>query len=116
MSRIITIGREFGSGGRELGRRLAEELGYVYYDQEIVTQIAQRPFQRRVPGLGVSELLYWPIKVKDQSFHEHVKGFFLEGIVSSNFHNLMAQDAFCLLRHQGVYSKQPKLKQVNCLS
>lgn len=26
MSRIITIGREFGSGGRELGRRLAEEL------------------------------------------------------------------------------------------
>ena len=33
MSRIITIGREFGSGGRELGRRLAEELGYAYYDQ-----------------------------------------------------------------------------------
>ena len=42
MSRIITIGREFGSGGRELGRRLAEELGYAYYDQEIVTEIAQR--------------------------------------------------------------------------
>lgn len=42
MSKIITIGREFGSGGRELGRRLAEELGYVYYDQEIVTEIAQR--------------------------------------------------------------------------
>ena len=42
MSRIITIGREFGSGGRELGRRLAEELGYAYYNQEIVTEIAQR--------------------------------------------------------------------------
>ena len=42
MSKIITIGREFGSGGRELGRRLAEELGYAYYDQEIVTEIAQR--------------------------------------------------------------------------
>ena len=42
MSRIITIGREFGSGGRELGRRLAEELGYAYYDQEIVTEIARR--------------------------------------------------------------------------
>ena len=27
MSRIITISREFGSGGRELGKRLAEELG-----------------------------------------------------------------------------------------
>lgn len=42
MNRIITIGREFGSGGRELGRRLAETLGYAYYDQEIVSEIARR--------------------------------------------------------------------------
>lgn len=42
MNRIITIGREFGSGGRELGRRLSEELGIAYYDQEIITEIAKR--------------------------------------------------------------------------
>lgn len=42
MSRIITIGREFGSGGRELGRRLADELNCAYYDQEIVAEIAKR--------------------------------------------------------------------------
>ena len=42
MNMIITIGREFGSGGRELGRRLAENLGIAYYDQEIVTEIAKR--------------------------------------------------------------------------
>lgn len=42
MNHIITIGREFGSGGRELGRRLSEALGYAYYDQEIVTEIAKR--------------------------------------------------------------------------
>lgn len=41
MNKIITIGREFGSGGRELGRRLAEELGYEYYDKEIITEIAK---------------------------------------------------------------------------
>ena len=41
MNRIITVGREFGSGGRELGRRLAEELGIEYYDREIIEQIAQ---------------------------------------------------------------------------
>ena len=41
MARIITIGREFGSGGRELGRRLAEELQIEYYDREILTQIAR---------------------------------------------------------------------------
>ena len=42
MNRIITIGREFGIGGRELGRRLAENLGYAYYDQEIIAEIANR--------------------------------------------------------------------------
>lgn len=42
MSKIVTVGREFGSGGRELGRRLAEELGIAYYDKEIVTEIARR--------------------------------------------------------------------------
>ena len=41
MNKIITIGREFGSGGRELGRRLAEELGFEYYDNEIITEISK---------------------------------------------------------------------------
>lgn len=42
MSKIITIGREFGSGGREIGKRLADELGIAYYDNEIITKIAER--------------------------------------------------------------------------
>lgn len=42
MNKIITISREFGSGGRELGRRVAEALGFAYYDQEIITQIAKK--------------------------------------------------------------------------
>ena len=42
MRRIITVGREFGSGGREIGRRIAEELQIAYYDQEIITEIAKR--------------------------------------------------------------------------
>lgn len=41
MNKIITIGRQFGSGGREVGRRLAEALGIEYYDKEIVTEIAK---------------------------------------------------------------------------
>ena len=42
MNRVITIGREFGSGGRELGVRLAEELGFEYYDNEILTNIVKQ--------------------------------------------------------------------------
>lgn len=40
--RIITISREFGSGGRELGKRLAEELGFAYYDKEILSMISEK--------------------------------------------------------------------------
>lgn len=42
MNRIITVGREFGSGGREFGRRLAEILGIAYYDQEIIMEIVNQ--------------------------------------------------------------------------
>ncbi|MCF0228580.1 MAG: cytidylate kinase-like family protein, partial [Parasporobacterium sp.] len=36
---IITIAREFGSGGRELGRKLAERLGYDFIDKEVIYEI-----------------------------------------------------------------------------
>ena len=39
--KIITLSREFGSGGRELGKRLAEELGIHCYDHEIIELIAK---------------------------------------------------------------------------
>ena len=42
MAKIITLSREFGSGGRELGKRLADELGFDYYDKEIITAIAEK--------------------------------------------------------------------------
>lgn len=38
---IITISRQFGSGGREVGKRLADELGYAYFDRELVCEIAK---------------------------------------------------------------------------
>ena len=41
MKRIITIGREFGAGGRELGRRLARELGIAFYDRDIILRTAK---------------------------------------------------------------------------
>ena len=38
--KIITISREFGSGGRTIGRKVAETLGIPFYDKELVEQIA----------------------------------------------------------------------------
>ena len=39
---IITIGREYGSGGREIGKALAARLGISYYDKEIITLAAKK--------------------------------------------------------------------------
>ncbi|MGN0250764.1 MAG: AAA family ATPase [Oliverpabstia sp.] len=39
-NRIITISREFGSGGRTIGRKLAENLGIPCYDKELIQKIA----------------------------------------------------------------------------
>ena len=66
MSTIITVNRQFGSGGRELGKRLAENLGIAYYDNEIITQLSQRS------GLAVEyvnnivehrPIIYYPITI-----------------------------------------------------
>lgn len=39
--RIITLSRQFGSGGRELGKRLSDRLGWDYYDREIIDALAE---------------------------------------------------------------------------
>ena len=40
--RIITISREFGSGGRFIGEKVAKKLGIAYYDKNIIGQIAEK--------------------------------------------------------------------------
>lgn len=69
MRKIITIGREFGAGGGEIGRRVAKELGISYYDRDIILRTAAassklRPEQvqkwdERVPGsFGFAQSLF----------------------------------------------------------
>ena len=40
--RIITVSRQYGSGGKELAERLAKKLGFDYYDKNIITEIAKK--------------------------------------------------------------------------
>ena len=39
MNTIITISREYGSGGRFVGKLLADELGIPFYDKEIIAML-----------------------------------------------------------------------------
>jgi len=41
MSKVITISREFGSGGREIGYRLSRKLGIPFYDKELISMAAE---------------------------------------------------------------------------
>ncbi len=62
---VITVGRQFGSGGRELGRKLAERLGIKYYDKELLSEAARRA--------GVSPEFF---EKKDERFPTFVNGIF----------------------------------------
>ncbi|WP_097006875.1 MULTISPECIES: cytidylate kinase-like family protein [Lacrimispora] len=63
MNRAITISREFGSGGRELGMRLSKKLEIPFYDKELISLTAQET------NLSETELLsyYESIPVTEQS-------------------------------------------------
>ena len=52
--RIITISREFGSGGRFIGEEVAKKLGISYYDKNIIGQIAGRD----LTGKSVEDMVY----------------------------------------------------------
>ena len=41
MKTIITIGRQYGSGGREIGQKLADHYGIRFYDRELLARVAK---------------------------------------------------------------------------
>ena len=42
-NKIITISRQYGSGGRIIGKKLAEALGIPFYDNELITMAVKKP-------------------------------------------------------------------------
>ncbi len=62
---VITIGRQFGSGGRELGKLLAEKLGIAYYDKELLCEAAKQS--------GLSEEI---VERSDERFPSFLSGLF----------------------------------------
>ena len=60
---IITISREFGSGGREIGQALASTLGIAYYDRELLVAAAKDSgmsvelFENNDENLSIDEII-----------------------------------------------------------
>ena len=57
MKKIITISREFGAGGGEIGRELAKKLNYEFYDKELILKAA------RTHHVDVESMIKWDEKV-----------------------------------------------------
>ena len=61
---IVTIGRQFGSGGRTIGKKLAEQLGIAYYDKELISLASKES--------GICGEFFWESRWED--FREFIEG------------------------------------------
>ncbi len=73
MNTVITIGRQYGSGGRELGQILAKRLGFEFYDEELVTMAAEKnkmhkDILKAVDEKATKSLLYTLVTGSDLRF------------------------------------------------
>lgn len=85
---VITISREFGSGGRYIGEELSKKLGWEYYDKEIITKVAEKT--------GFAEEF-----VEQAGEHSPFKSIFFYGFVSRDSGGTSLEDY--------VYSAQRKI-------
>lgn len=79
MKYVITIGREYGSGGRFIGKLLAEKLGISFYDNELLVKAAE--------GSGLSEAVF-------KSYDEKKDGFLVNGIGMYSYDMSLGQKVF----------------------
>ncbi len=101
MSNIITISREFGSGGRELGKRLADEMGYTYYDRQIISLLAEETNMSEEYIHNISEQGIYPIgysKVRSfQSYPAYQKKQIDLLVAERNIIQRIAKEGNCII-------------------
>lgn len=77
--RIITISREFGSGGRTIGKMLAERLGIACYDKELIEKLSQ--------ATGFD-----PKYIEEQGEYAPTKNLFSYAFVGRNINGMSVSD------------------------
>ncbi len=115
---VITIGRQFGSGGRELGKALARELGIEYYDKELLLEASKKAgvnpefFEKndeRFPtflhglfsfSMGTTPLCYYtgPSSITDDGLYKAVSDFLLQTAAERSF-VVVGRTSDYILRH-----------------
>lgn len=97
MKNIVTVSREYGSGGYEIGRRVAEAMDYKFYDKELIAHIADKNL---IPASFVAATEEIP--VRRNIFHEVFPVF------------ARNEDADYIFREQGKFIIE-LVKEGNCV-
>ena len=94
-NRVITISREFGSGGRTIGKKVAEQLGIPCYDAEIIQEMVK---ETGFTPEYVKEAGAWYLRVYIDKEGEYTPGSFLSSAFSNRLFGLTNEDI--LWEHQ----------------
>lgn len=102
MNKVITLGREFGSGGRELARELAKILGFEFYDKEILREISKKT------------------SLSEQYVKDIVENNPHEVFPITVAHTFSYIDSYAIQQKQNVFSEQEKVikemaERSNCI-
>lgn len=88
-NRIITISREFGSGGRTIGKMVAKELNIPCYDNEILEKLAE-------------ESGFTKEYVKEQSEYAPHPAWFMNTLLNRNGHGMSNQDYLWIIQQRMI--------------
>ncbi|MBE6734661.1 MAG: cytidylate kinase-like family protein [Ruminococcaceae bacterium] len=91
---IITIGRQFGSGGREIGKALAESLGIPFYDKELISIAAKESGMDAEVFKNVDE------RATNSLLYSLSMGLYSFGSSFANNSELPINDRLYILQHQ----------------
>lgn len=91
---IITIGRQFGSGGREIGEALAKKLNIPYYDKELISLAAKES------GMDAEVFNHVDERATNSLLYSLSMGLYSFGSNFSNNSDLPVNDRLYILQHQ----------------
>ena len=91
---VITIGRQFGSGGRSIGEKLAKKLGVSFYDKELISIAAKESGIDPEVFAGVDE------KAANSLLYSLSMGLYSYGSGFSAMGDLPVNDKLYLLQHK----------------
>lgn len=87
---VISIGREFGSGGYRIGKKLADKLGYEFFDRNLLDELACQM------GVDTNDLSKYDEKPKSKFFSRTVRG------MSNSPEQNIAEMQFALLKSKAA--------------